>query len=155
MREPDYRIESPGWASFAKLQGRTPNRFRIQHRSPTGLWTTLDLPETDENYHAVQPLGGERWLLVRGRADHDRDGNAHVYDASGRHLRSFHAGDGIQDVQATADGQIWVSYFDEGVFWGMSLGRSGLVCLDAAGDARSGFRHSLAGRRRHRTTATP
>jgi len=39
-----------------------------------------------------------------------------------RHLRSFHAGDGIQDVEAAGDGTIWVGYFDEGVFGGTSLG---------------------------------
>lgn len=132
-REPDYRVESPGWASFPKLRAGRPNRFRIHHKAADEDWTTLDLSETDENYHAVQPLGGDAWLLVRGRADDDRDENAHVYDASGRHLRSFHAGDGIQDVQATADGQIWFSYFDEGVFSGMGLSGSGLVRLDSCG----------------------
>lgn len=138
-REPDYRVEAPGWASFPKLRAGRPNRFRIHHMVADGVWTTLDLPETDENYHAVQPLGVEGWLLVRGRADDEHDENAHVYDADARPLRSFHAGDGIQDVQATADGQIWVSYFDEGVFSGMSLGRSGLVRLDAQGECEFRF----------------
>jgi hypothetical protein len=48
-------------------------------------------------------------------------------------------GDGIQDVQITAGGEIWVSYSDEGVFgnygWGLGsdsppIGASGLVCFD-------------------------
>ncbi len=131
-REPDDRTDGPG-ATFPKKRGRRPNRFRIHHRVADEVWTTLDLPETDENLHAIQPLGEDEWLLVRGRAEDEGDRNAHLYDASGRHLRSFHAGDGIQDVQATADGRVWVSYFDEGVFSGMGLGGSGLVRLDDCG----------------------
>jgi hypothetical protein len=129
---PDYRIESPGWASFPKRRADRPNRFRIHHRAED-RWRALDLSKTDENYHAIQPLGGDRWLLVRGRAEGDDDPNAHVYDAAGRQVRSFHAGDGIQDVQATGGGKIWVSYFDEGVFVNTQLGSSGLVCLDDRG----------------------
>ncbi len=136
-RAPDYRIESSGWASFPKKRADSPNRFRIHHMGSDEVWTTIDLPETSENFHEIQPLGEGEWLLVRGRADDDGDRNAHIHDGSGRHLRSFHAGDGIQDVQTTEDGRIWVSYFDEGVFGGTKLGRSGLVCLDDRG--RCGF----------------
>ncbi len=125
-QEPSYRAGAWGWAV-------RPNRLRIHHRVDDGAWTALDLPETEENYHAVQPLGDGGWLLVRLRAEDDRDENAHVYDSAGRHLRSFHAGDGIRDVQATRGGDIWVSYFDEGVFSGMGLGGSGLVRLDVRG----------------------
>jgi hypothetical protein len=131
-QEPDYRIESPGWAAFPKKRADTPNRFRIHHHAG-GRWEILDLPETVENFHVLQPLGGDEWLLVRNRADDDNDRNAHVYDAAGRHVRSFHAGDGIQDVQATGDGKIWVSYFDEGVFGSTKLGRRGLVRLEGDG----------------------
>jgi hypothetical protein len=137
-RAPDYRIESPGWASFPKKRADRPNRFRIHHRVADEVWCAIDLPDTPENYHAVQPLGRDECLLVRGRADGEEDRNAHVYDASGRHVRSFHAGDGIQDVQATADGKIWVGYFDEGVFGNTKLGSAGLVCLDDRG--RCSFR---------------
>jgi hypothetical protein len=131
-QEPDYRDEAPGRPSFPKKRSDRPNQFRIHHRVADDVWHTLDLPETDENYHAIQPLDDE-WLLVRGRADGEGDRNAHVYDAAGRHVRSFHAGDGIEDVQTTEDGKIWVSYFDEGVFGRSRLGRSGLVCLDGRG----------------------
>ena len=71
--------------------------------------------------------------FVRGLAHGNDDQNASVYDASGRRVRSFHAGDGIRDVQATEAGTIWISYFDEGIFGRTSLGQSGLVCLDDHG----------------------
>lgn len=132
-QDPDYRTEHPGWASFAKKRADRPNRFRIHHRVATHAWRAIDLPETSENIHFVQPLGQEEWLLVRGRADGDDDPNAHVHGASGRHLRSFPAGDGIQEVQTTSDGKIWIGYFDEGVFGSTKLGGAGLVCLDDRG----------------------
>ncbi len=130
---PDYRMESPGQANFPKKRADIPNRFRIHRLVSDDVWETLDLPETVENFHAVQPLGEGEWLLVRGRADNEEDRNAHIYDGFGRHVRSFHAGDGIQEVQTTNDRRIWVSYFDEGVFGSTTLGRSGLVCLDNRG----------------------
>lgn len=130
---PDYRIERSGQASFPKKRADIPNWFRIHHLVSDDVWETIELPETVENFHAIQPLGQSEWLLVRGRTDNDGDRNAHIYDASGRYLRSFHAGDGIEDVQVSEDRRIWISYFDEGVFGNTRLGQSGLVCLDDHG----------------------
>jgi len=74
----------------------------------------------------------------RGRARTQRV----VYDEDGLLVREFLLGDGIQDVQATEDGKIWVSYFDEGVYgnfgWGnpggpSPIGASGLIRFDRAG----------------------
>src|SRR5262245_41324772 len=111
---PDYRV-STAHASFPKKRAASPNRFRLHYRAGEA-WVGLDLPATAENYHAVQPLPRHRWLLVRGRAGGEDDRNAHVYEADGTPAHSFHAGDGIADVQATERGNAWVSYFDEGVF---------------------------------------
>jgi len=144
--EPDYRIEtSPDQPSFPRKRAGQPNRFRIHHRVAEDVWTELDLPETVENYHFVQPLGDGEWLLVRGRADDDRDDNAHVHDADGRLLRSFHAGDGAEDVYVTVDGQVWISYFDEGVYSGVKLGQAGLVRLDRSGVCSLKFNEQAVG----------
>jgi hypothetical protein len=130
---PDYRLAT-GYGSFPKKQADTPNSFRIHHLAHTeGVWTTLDLPPTPENYFFVQAMPEEQWLLVRSRAGGVADRNAHLYSAAGGLLRSFHAGDGIADVQATAQGRLWISYFDEGVFGSTPLGTSGLACLDRRG----------------------
>ncbi|HTU19956.1 MAG TPA: hypothetical protein VMG10_17970 [Gemmataceae bacterium] len=135
-QSPDYRLVT-GHGSFAKKRAASPNRFRVHYQSGDD-WLSLDLAETLENYHAVQPLSNGRWLLVRCRAAGDQDANAHIYDADGIRTQSFPAGDGIADVQATERGNIWVSYFDEGVFGDTELSRSGLVCLGQ--DGRSAFR---------------
>jgi hypothetical protein len=135
---PDYRRTAPSGASFAKLRADHTNRYRIDHLRG-GAWSSLTLAPTDENFHCVQPLGESDWLLVRGRADGNSDRNAHVYGPDGTCLRSFHAGDGIEDIQATEDGRIWVSYFDEGVFGNTVLGQTGLACLDSSGRANFRF----------------
>lgn len=74
----------------------------------------------------VQPFG-EGWLLgeVRG-------GRADVYDDEGRPLRTLDLGDASKDVQTTPRGNIWVSYFDEGVYGG-GIGAHGVVCFDSVG----------------------
>ena len=142
-RDPNDRLKIAG-GNVPKSRAGQPNCYRIHHRVAEELWLTLDLSETLETFHAIQPLGDVEWLLVRGRADNDGDRNAHVYDASGGHSRSFHAGDGVQDVQATRGGEVWVSYFDEGVFGSTVLGQSGLVRLDGSGNCSFEF-NRLAG----------
>jgi hypothetical protein len=131
-RAPDYRRENAAGVSLAKPCADEPNDFRIHYRAGGG-WYFVDLTPTSENYHFVQPLGDEAWLLVRGRAQSERDQNAHVYGAQGRWAHSFPLGDGIEDVQATRDSKIWVSFFDEGVFSHVELGQTGLICVDKRG----------------------
>jgi hypothetical protein len=75
----------------------------------------------------VQPLAGG-WLLSEARG-----GRATLYDRAGASRESIHLGDAIEDVQTTANGKIWVSYFDEGVYGGGIGGQQGLVCFDVAG----------------------
>jgi hypothetical protein len=129
----DYKEEQPGWAIFQKIrpdrpntfvvlqcQGRTVNRIEISNQS----WT----------FHHVQPLPGDEILLVCARSMYrgpdDFDANGHVFNLAGIFQRAFLLGDGIQDVQTTLDGRIWVSYFDEGIFGNDPIGASGLVCWD-------------------------
>ncbi|WP_172195009.1 hypothetical protein [Saccharibacillus qingshengii] len=92
------------------------------------------------NYHYLQPLGDDL-LLVGARCTYygrDRyDLNAAVFNREGQPLRRFLLGDGIQNVQTTAGGLIWTSFFDEGVFgnygWSRPVGESGLIAWDSAG----------------------
>lgn len=131
-KTPDYRVEQAG-TSFAQKEANQSNDFRI-HYLVEDEWYTVDVDATNENIHAVQPIGADQWLLVRGRAMSPADRNAHIINSEGRTVRSFHAGDGIEDVQVTVDSRIWCSFFDEGVYSGMAMGQSGLICLDSHGN---------------------
>jgi hypothetical protein len=129
---PDYRTVASSGASFFKKRANKPNHFSI-HYLVGDDWQRTNLEETNENFCTIQPLGRDHWLLVRGRAESEKDQNATVFDMDGRPQWSFHAGDGIEDVQTSENEEIWISYFDEGVFGDVSLGKAGLVCLDSHG----------------------
>jgi hypothetical protein len=126
---PDERLET-GHGDFPKNQADAPNRFRIHYRGDH--WGAVDIA-TREDHHFVQPLPDGRWLLVRPWDYGEQDRNAHVYESDGRLVESFHAGDGLADVQTTREGRVWISYFDEGIFGHTHLSGNGLVCLDTYG----------------------
>jgi hypothetical protein len=135
---PDYRIVQPGWASFAKNRADQLNTFTIRHQSH-GTFELVELSKTSENYSFVQPLPDDNWFLARSRAQDSSDQNAHVYDSAGQVVSSFHAGDAIQDVQVTADGQIWISYFDEAAALAEGIGGKGLAGFDRSGRLVFGY----------------
>jgi len=76
----------------------------------------------------VQPFG-EGWLLCDGRG-----GRADVFDRQGRAQRTLDLGDAIEDVQTTAGGKIWVSYFDEGVYGSGLQNQQGVLCFNQSGE---------------------
>jgi len=99
------------------------------------LWTDgLNVP-------VAQRLPDGSFLVVARRCrrlpDGSREPSAIVYDTDGNVRNEFVLGDGIEEVQVTSDGHIWVSYFDEGVYgnlgWSQPLGSSGLTEFDASG----------------------
>ena len=113
-------------ASFLRFNGTLQQQARI--------------PAVQQAYPTAHPLPDEEILVVGSRC-HFRNGtpetNATVFDRAGNLVRQFVLGDGIQDVQTTTDGLIWVSYFDEGVFgnfgWTKPIGAPGIVCFDTSG----------------------
>jgi hypothetical protein len=135
-----YRDDRPNGGSFARITTDTPHDFLVVRWNGQDLSTTR-IRDQRMNYHHAQPLTGGELLLVCGRcrrfADGSTDRNATVFAADGTLARSFLLGDGIEDVQATADGRIWVSYFDEGIFgnfgWDDPVGAAGLIQWDGVG----------------------
>ncbi len=107
--------------------------YKIHRLGRAGWELAQTLGPSGKRYSFAQPLPSGRWLLVESRAGRDNDANADIFGDSGTILSSFHAGDGIEHVQTTAGGEIWIGYFDEGVFGGGELGQSGLVCLNEKG----------------------
>jgi hypothetical protein len=138
----DYRIEQPGRGSFAKTRPEEPQSYRIVGLSHGDVALDVVIAEEQFNIHDVQPLSREEILLVCGRSYYrgpdDYDRNGRVYSRDGRFIRAILLGDGIETVQATSEGVIWTSYFDEGVFgnygWRQPVGASGLVAWDSVGE---------------------
>lgn len=142
----DYRSKD---GCYAKSVGAQPQTYRVVGMS--GPQTVLDMVIEGErfNIHHVQPLPGE--LLLVGtcacfRAPDDFERNGRVYTLDGVFAREILLGDGIKTVQATSEGVIWTSYFDEGVYgnrgWKKPVGKSGLVAWDSAGNELYAFRRN-------------
>lgn len=92
------------------------------------------LGPVDDVWQYVQPLPAGGALLARSwRSGKD---NGAVYGPDGMRLATFSLGDGIEDVQTSASGRIWVSYMDEGAASGAE---TGLTCFDTQGRKRWDF----------------
>lgn len=108
--------------------------YKIHRLARDGWELAQTFEPSGKRYGFAQPLPTGRWLLVEARVGKSNGANADVLGDNGRILSSFHAGDGIEHVQTTPAGEIWIGYFDEGVYGGGELGQSGLVCLSEKGE---------------------
>jgi hypothetical protein len=114
-----------------KLDKQNIYKIYIVHSEDIKIVKLGPLPE---NFHLVQLLPNNEILLVRVRANSDQDQNAHIYNLEGQSKLSFPIGDGVEDVQVADNGDIWVSYFDEGVHSGSKLSYAGLSAFNSEGE---------------------
>jgi len=132
-----------GPAGEAVLLGRYRNQLVVLAADKAGreLGKLVALWPDGLNVPVAQRLPDGSFLVVARRSRRMPDGSyepsAIVYDTNGNVRNEFVLGDGIEDVQVTSDGHIWVSYFDEGVYgnlgWSQPLGSSGLTEFDSSG----------------------
>jgi hypothetical protein len=82
-------------------------------------------------FNRVQPLPHDEFLLTGST-------NAKVFALDGTLKREFWLGDYISGLQATYDGRIWTSYWDEGIFKCSEQGLDdGVVVWNASGQRLS------------------
>lgn len=133
------RTEQPGFASFPVTTAS--NKYDVTvHLFGAQTDETVSLSAISCAYPKVQTFPDGSVLLVSSRCRYSADGpelNASVYSPKGKLASQFCLGDGINHVLVTASGEIWVGYFDEGVFgnfgWKEPMGAFGLNCFDATG----------------------
>jgi hypothetical protein len=121
----------PDGEAIALWSGHDGTRVTV-HRAD-GVRTT-ELRDFRLAYPMVQTLPDDRILVVASRCQWRASGaerNAVVYDADGSVVREATLGDGIEHVQTTRTGHVWVGYFDEGVYgnrgWDEPMGAPGLL----------------------------
>ena len=138
-REPFGKEERKEFAIFPLSKAKRHYPAVYIYMDDNGVSET-ELGCVESAFPYVQPLPGGEILIVGARCHYckgDPEQNAAVYSKTGELRRQFVLGDGINGVQTTADGSIWVSYFDEGIFgnfgWDKPLGASGLVSFDLKG----------------------
>jgi len=118
---------------ISPVTGQALAAFSVDHAGrPVVLWTgdgTTAVQAADRDavtlhghtpgFPKIAALPDGRILVVGSRTEW-REGlpedNASVYAADGSLDRAGCLGDGIEHVQASADGDIWVGYFDEGIY---------------------------------------
>ncbi|OXM49493.1 hypothetical protein [Amycolatopsis alba] len=137
------RTTKPGGATFPGTRTSRPVAARVTVHAPD-IAVTARIPALSATYASVQPLPDGQVLVVSPRCRWRPEGperNATVYDFTGAVLLEGTLGDGIGHVRTTGRGEIWVGYFDEGVYgnfgWGETespppLGASGLTRFSAA-----------------------
>ncbi|PIY08513.1 MAG: hypothetical protein COZ18_11875 [Flexibacter sp. CG_4_10_14_3_um_filter_32_15] len=116
------------------------------------------------NFRWAKFLPTNEIILITSRCEYrdknDFDKNAKVYNLKGELERDFTVGDGLNDVRIDKKGNVWTSYFEEGIYgnygWGVQelgvwtsytdedtdkndidgtpLGASGLVCWSNKGE---------------------
>jgi hypothetical protein len=103
------------------------------------LASVTRIPDLALAHITVQPMPGDRFLVAGARCRWRRDGpdrNAVLHDADGQVVSEHVLGDGIGHVPATSTDQVWVGYFDEGIYgnygWGQAdseepVGAHGIV----------------------------
>lgn len=144
-----------GSAGFPKSQLHAPTTYRLVRHHPSAEASTLLWQHESLIASFIQPYPGGL-LLAGARCRWRPEGpelHAVAIDWSGKELRRFTLGDGIQDLRTTRAGNIWVSYFDEGIFgnFGWSspgpspIGAPGLVSFAANGDLTFAYDAEAAG----------
>ncbi|CAN5124056.1 hypothetical protein BH11CYA1_BH11CYA1_16340 [soil metagenome] len=102
----------------------------------------IELAPSASSYPQVQMFPDNSILVARSRCSLRADGpelNATIYSEKGEVLRHFCLGDGIQDLKVSPSGEIWVSYFDEGICGNFgwtedAIGAPGINCFDKTGE---------------------
>lgn len=138
----DYREYHKSGSSSAKIRASAGQRYSIFYTSDNHLINLINIENEPFNIHEVQFLTNNKILLVCCRSRYfskDKfDLNGRVYSDSGICQKSILLGDGINKVQVSKQGEIWTSYFDEGIFgnygWNTPIGSSGLISWNEDGE---------------------
>jgi hypothetical protein len=119
------------------VKGAAQHNFRIHHWR-NGKIQEIDLAPSPLPFNFIQPVGKEGYIRVAGRSAENED-NAHLFNHQGQFMRSWNVGTAIADVQIASNGQIWISYTDEGTLGGYGVSLQGLTCFNSQGALKFGF----------------
>lgn len=134
-----------------KYDNRSENKmfFKVTPHSPQNYKLIIVDEETKivdfinqkMNFTEAMQITKDKYIFTCARSefrnDSDFDRNCKVVNTSGNIINEFCIGDGVQDIQTNEKSEIWVSYFDEGIFgnygWENPIGKNGLNCFDING----------------------
>lgn len=129
-----------GWATFPDPRTSEPVAAVVTANAD-GPRIVARMSNLELAHPMIQPLPDQRVLLVGPRAAWRPEGpdrNAIVIDSEGRKILETTLGDGIETVQTSLSGEVWVGYFDEGVYGNYGWNGPGPAPIGKAGIARFG-----------------
>jgi hypothetical protein len=123
--------------------GKEQSIFKFNAKNADKLVAIKAGGENYINYTNAFKVAEDRYCFICGRArfrsDNDYDENCIILDENGKRVCEFCVGDGVEAAQTNKNGEIWVSYFDEGIYGNYgwlsqnSVGKNGLNCFDVSG----------------------
>ncbi len=122
-------------ASKANIEPRTateptpsiPQHALVRHNQDGSPRQTVIIPCLGEDL--IQPMPDDRFLVAFRRSylkNGEYEHNARLIDSSGKVVRTGAIGDAIAHLMTDSIGNIWVGYYDEGVF-GQSVATAGII----------------------------
>lgn len=131
--------------SFPTVRVDPPVDVRVTVQEADGhVLAVTDIHAFAPAHPRVGLLPGGDLVLVGSRCWWSREGvvpNAGIYSAEGQLRTSAVVGDGVASIEVTRRGEIWVGYFDEGIYGNFGWGRPGPKPIGAPGLLR--FSRSL------------
>jgi len=95
--------------------------------------------EIDYSFPVIRRLNNDKFFIADSRTE--KGNNGYIFNFSGQLLKSFLAGDGIQDIIVHRD-KIIITYFDEGVYGSDGPNGDGLAVFDFEGQQLFGVNSS-------------
>ncbi len=96
--------------------------------------------DTDVSFPIIRKLNDDTFLIASARRKRNSL-NGFIYNFNGGLLKSFDAGDGIQDIIIHRE-KIIITYFDEGVYGGRRPNGDGLAVFNFQGEQEFGVNSS-------------
>lgn len=137
----DARDTSAGGASFPRTRTDSSSRVALATYVEDSLMPShqVVVAELSVAHPLVQPLPDGEFVIAGGRCSWRPEGperNALLIGSDGSIKRTGTIGDGIEHMLVDDTGELWVGYFDEGIFGNFGWGNPGPEPLGSAGIVR-------------------
>jgi hypothetical protein len=118
---------------FAISEANKSSIIYYDRKSSTTEYISVEENVNPEEVLFIQLIGVKDWVLIVRRDEEEQD-FAVILNDKGKVRQKFVVGAGIAHCQVDKDDNIWISYFDEGVFGDFAIGENGIVAFNVEGE---------------------
>ncbi|MFI7007843.1 hypothetical protein [Streptomyces sp. NPDC050145] len=130
-------VDAAGYAHWllADRRARVPYDALVVSVAPDGTSRETTLRGVGARHPRFDALPDGGFVVASARALRSDADQVRIFGALGDVTHTFHVGDAVEHLLADEAGDLWVGYFDEGVYGDDELSRAGLRRWSAAGAA--------------------